>query len=111
MDYIQSIRQLAKNTELLCKGHAFGRMMTRGISKDDALNILRSDTNEVIEIQKPDKKSKDERILVYDREYCKDIILVIVMTNFPRIEIITAEYVDYDKWEKDINNNLRRKIK
>lgn len=108
MDYISSIRKLAKNTELLYKAHAFEQMMLRGIESEDVENILTSSTNEILEIQPPTNKCKDERILLYDKNYPKDIIVVSVMTNFPRIEVITAEFVDYNKWKK-VNNKLVRK--
>lgn len=108
MDYISSIRQLAKNTSPLYKAHAFEQMMLRGIESSDVENILTSDTNEIIEIQPPTNSAKDERILIYDSNYPKEIIVVSVMTNFPRIEVITAEFVDYNIWKKE-NNKLVRK--
>lgn len=108
MDYISSIRTLAKNTKPLYKVHAFEQMMLRGIETNDVESILTSNTNEVLEIQPPTDKCKDERILIYDKKYPKEIIVVSVMTNFPRIEVITVEYVDYSKW-KTVNDRLVRK--
>lgn len=108
MDYINSIRLLAKNNALLYKGHAFDQMMLRGIESTDVESILKSTTNEILEIQPPTTRSKDERILIYDSEYPKEIIVVTVMTNFPRVEVITAEFVDYNIWKKE-NNKLVRK--
>ncbi len=107
MDYINSIRLLAKNTKPLYKGHAFDQMMLRGIESTDVENILKSDTNEILEIQPPTAKSKDERILVYDSQYPKEIIIVTVMTNFPSIEVITTEFVDYNIWKKENNKLIR----
>ncbi len=102
-----TIRQLAKNGAFSESGHAHQQMLDRSIFYDDIESVLTSESNQILEKQSPScvpsKTHLDERILIYDPCYCKEIILVcvVMMKPIPEIRIITAEPVDPCVWKKN----------
>ena len=99
-NYLPDIRKLALAGNVTYKLHCFQRMNERGIDRSDVLHILKSETNEVVEIQAPTTKSPNERVLIFDPKYSKKIIIVLtpILVNGPDLRIITVEFVDNSIW-------------
>lgn len=104
---LSAIRQLAKNGAFSFSDHAYAQMLNRGITYDDVESILTSSTNQIIECQSPSctpgKSHTDERILLYDPCASKDaiVIFVLLLVPAPDLRIVTVEYVDSAKWERN----------
>lgn len=101
---MNDIRRLASAGFINYKQHCYERMFERGIRRADVNCILTSKTAEIIEVQKPTEKSPNERFLIYDKEYGKDIIIILtpILEPCPELRIITVEIVDRNIW-KDIS--------
>jgi ABC-type Zn uptake system ZnuABC Zn-binding protein ZnuA len=108
---LPDLRRVAKAKSITYSGHAFEQMLNRGISSDDIEDILKSNTNQLIETQSPSttpgKMHKDERNLIYDPNHNPDAIIVIVLlfNPFPEIRVVTVELPDSNIWEKHIHGN------
>lgn len=100
--YIKDISRLATMGQLYYTKHGAERMIERGCKRKDVTNILTSSTAEVVEIQKPTCRSPEERILVYDPNYEKDIIIVLTpdLAVTPKLKIITIEMADSTVWSE-----------
>ena len=104
------LRQLAKNGQVNYSGHAFKQMLSRRISTFLVEAILMSSTNQLIETQSPSstpgKEHTDERVLIYDPHSSSNVIVICAISLFPlpQITVITAEYVQDDKWERVSGN-------
>lgn len=103
--YLPQIRLLAKNREPTLSYHATFQMIDRGISLKNVQDVLKSSTNQVLEIQPPcpipDRCHKDERILIFDPQYNMPLIVVcsiIFKDSIPTIHLVTAELVDNNIW-------------
>ncbi len=107
---LPQLRQLAKNGQVDYSDHAFKQMLSRRISTLLVEAILMSSTNQLIETQPPSstpgKEHADERVLIYDPKSSSDVIVICVITIFPlpQITVVTAEYVQDDKWERVSGN-------
>lgn len=103
--YLPDIRRLALAGKVTFKVHCSQRMIERGIERDDILHILKSGTNEIVEIQVPTLRSPNERVLVYDPAYGKKIIVVLtpLLQIAPDLRIITVEFVDNSIWKSSSN--------
>lgn len=107
---LSQFRQLAKNGQISYSGHALQRMLERGISLNIVEDILRSDSNQILETQSPSltpgMEHPNERILIYDPYSCADVIVlcVILFVPLPEISVITAMYVQDEKWERVSGN-------
>ena len=104
---LPNLRRLAAKNQIVYSGHAIKKMLERGISRSDVINVLTSPTNQLIEVQPPSntpgKEHKDERDLISDPEYEDDIIVVLAIslrpvTNIPEIVIVTAEHAKDGDW-------------
>ena len=103
--YLPQIRLLAKNREPTLSYHAASQMIDRGISLNNVQDVLKSSTNQVLEIQPPctipGRCHKDERILIFDPQYNMPLIVVcsiIFKDSIPTIHLVTAESVDNNVW-------------
>ncbi|WP_144064173.1 DUF4258 domain-containing protein [Faecalibacterium sp. An58] len=103
--YLPQIRLLAKNREPTLSYHATFQMIDRGISLKNVQDVLKSSTNQVLEIQPPcpipGRCHKDERILIFDPQYNMPLIVVcsiIFKDSIPTIHLVTAELVDNNIW-------------
>lgn len=103
--HLPQIRLLAKNREPTLSYHATFQMIDRGISLKNVQDVLKSSTNQVLEIQPPctipGRCHKDERILIFDPQYNMPLIVVcsiIFKDSIPTIHLVTAELVDNDIW-------------
>lgn len=105
---LANIRLLVKNNAFGVTFHAQQQMFNRNIEYDDIENVLTSSTNQLIESQSPSQtpgmEHKDERFLIFDPQYHKEIIVigvvVFVTGRVPDIQIVTVEYADPQKWKK-----------
>jgi hypothetical protein len=85
-------------------------MLERGISVNTVEEILSSNSNQIIETQSPSltpgMEHPDERILIYDPHSCSDVIVLcaILFVPLPEISVITAMYVQDEKWERVSGN-------
>lgn len=106
--YLPDIKKLVSAGQITYKLHGCLREMECGITTQDIFNVLTSTKNQVIEIQKPTSKSPDERVLVFDPTYEKDIIVVLALmiTIAPEVRVITVELVDYDLWDIHTNGEV-----
>ena len=103
---LPAVRQLVVNGALTISDHAYNQMLRRNILYDDVEDILSSSTNQIVECQSPshdpNRSHTDERVLICDPFYPKDIIVIIValLIPSPEIRVITAEYIDNSIWIK-----------
>lgn len=103
---LPDMRLLAANENINYSGHALDQMFERDITTDDVENVLRSDTNQLIETQSPSaaigRSHSDERFLIYDPKYTMDIIVVGVLqfVPLPEIYIVTVERVRDEVWDR-----------
>lgn len=100
--YISQIRQLALNGMVRLKKHAINRCFERDICHRDIIDVLTSNTNAIVETQKATDESPDERILIYDHQNPKEIVIVLMIdfVTIPTLRIITVEFVDNNIWDK-----------
>lgn len=107
---LSQFRQLAKNGQISYSSHALRRTLERGISLNIVEEILRSDTNQIIESQSPSvtpgMEHPNERILIYDPYSSSDVIVLcaILFVPLPEIAVITAMYVQDEKWDRVSGN-------
>lgn len=103
---LPAIRQLASNGSFSASDHTLQRMLDRDILYEDVENVLISTNNQIIETQSPSKAPgkghDDERVLIYDPNYKKPLIVIcaILYVPFPEIRIVTVELVKESTWEK-----------
>lgn len=103
---LPQFRLLAKNSEIDYSDHALKRMIKRGITLDSVEEILRSESNQLIETQSPSlspgKEHADERVLIFDPNSPADVIVVCVITfsPLPQITVVTVQHADDEKWNR-----------
>lgn len=103
---LPQFRLLAKNSEIDYSGHALRQMLKRGISLDLVEEILKSESNQLIETQSPSltpgKEHADERVLIFDPKSSSDVIVIcaITFTPIPQISVVTAEQAVDEKWNR-----------
>lgn len=101
---LPTLRRLVGNGVLSYSGHAYQRMLDRGISHEDVEDILTSNTNQIIECQSPSctpgKEHVDERVLIYDPNNQVDAIVIVspLFQPAPDVRVITAQKVDDAIW-------------
>jgi hypothetical protein len=103
---LPQFRLLARHSEIDFSGHALKQMLNRKISVDLVEEILRSDSNQLIESQSPSstpgKEHADERVLIFDPGSSSDVIVICALTlvPIPQITVVTAEHVRDKNWER-----------
>ena len=103
--FLPDIRRLVNNGAYSLRTHTYDRMLERGILVEDVKSILTSSTNQIIEIQPPATPAFDEKVLITDPYYGKDIIVIcaLFMRGMPDIRIVTVEWIDFSIWKKELN--------
>ena len=108
---LPDLRRVASAKAITYSGHALEQMLNRGVSTENIEDILKSNTNQLIETQSPSttpgKMHRDERNLIYDPNHNPDAIVVIVLlfNPFPEIMVVTVELPASDIWERHIERN------
>lgn len=103
---LPAVRQLVANGAFSISDHAYSQMLDRKIDYDDVEGVLSSSTNQIVECQSPSANlacpHTDERVLIYDPCYPKEIIVIVValLIPAPEIRVITAMYIDNGIWTK-----------
>ncbi|MEQ8187692.1 MAG: DUF4258 domain-containing protein [Candidatus Eremiobacterota bacterium] len=87
------VRQKLKEGKILIRDHAMMRFDQRGITIEEVENVIM--TGELIEDYPDDKPFPSCLISGYIR---KDIILYVVLALEEKIHIITAHWLDPDRW-------------
>lgn len=113
---LPDLRKLAAMGAIEYSGHAIDRMLERGVSTENIEEILKSSSNQLIEVQSPSKVSgkehSDERDLIFDPcNLCEIVVVIVILfTPTPSIRVVTVENVDGAKWIKypDRNPSLVR---
>lgn len=110
---LPALRQLAANGQIIYTRHGQARMLERGFFTTDIANILKSPTNQIIEVQSPStapgRAHRDERVLISDPMYHPDAAVLISMDfanpSNPAIIILTVEEPRDEKWNKNKNSD------
>ena len=106
---LKKIQAVARTGRIFFTGHAIQRMIERGIMDDAVREILTSSTTQLIESQppssEPGREHADTRYLLYDPSNGDVIVICAVCGNPPTVRVITAEYVDYDVWDTQPEEN------
>lgn len=103
---LPDMRRLARNDNINYSSHALNQMIERYITTDDVENVLKSDTNQLLETQPPSaeigRSHSDERFLIHDPKYTIDIIVIGVLQfiPLPEIYIVTVERVQDEVWDR-----------
>ena len=103
---LSAMRQLVRNNGFSTTVHATDQMLARDISYDEVKDVLTSTTNQIVECQSPSQtigqSHTDERVLIFDPYYPKDIIVIIVILfrPLPEVRVVTVEHVDYTIWNR-----------
>ena len=104
LETLDVIRLFVARGNITICDHAFNQMLDRNISIDTVEKILCDSENQLLEIQckssTPGKEHTHDRYLIYAPEVDDDVIVVtVVLSDQDEVEVITAEHVDYSKWE------------
>lgn len=112
---LPTLRQLAANNgRIVYTKHGHSQMLARGYAMNDVETILRSTTNQLVEIQPPclsggPRYHKDERYVISDPNYHPDtaVLISLNLTNpaSPEIVVITVEPALDSIWDKDTNKD------
>lgn len=106
---LPDLRRFAANGQITYSKHALQQMLARGCFTTDVENILKSSTNQLIEIQSPSvapgHAHKDPRYIIADPNFTPDTAVVITLDvsnpTSPQINIVTVERALSSVWDKD----------
>ena len=106
---LKKIQEVARTGGIFFTDHAIQRMGERMIAYAVVEKILTSSTTQLIESQppssEPGREHADTRYLLYDPSNGDVIVICAVCGNPPTVRVITAEYVDYDVWDTQPEEN------
>lgn len=106
---LPDLRRLAANGQITYSNHALQQMLARGCFTADVEQILKSNTNQLVETQSPSaaagRQHRDSRYIIADPEFTPDTAVVITLDvsnpTAPQINIITVEPALDAVWDKD----------